>query len=152
MTEAITAKETTITRVYDAPRELVWKAWTEPERLAQWYGPRGWTNPLEQITMDVRPGGTFRVTGVSDDDGREMTTVGTYLEVVAPERLVIEEPAEDSWHDGAVSVITLRALDDGRTELTLRATITTTDEMRVHAERGMRGTLERLAGHLEGRS
>jgi uncharacterized protein YndB with AHSA1/START domain len=148
MTEAIGAREITITRVLDAPRELVWKAWTEPEQLARWWGPPGWSNPVSKITMDVRPGGTFRVTSVSDEDGAEMTVVGEYREVVEPERLVFEEPAEDSWHEGAVSVATFTDLGDGRTEMVLQATIQTTDEMRAAAEGGMRSSVDRLAKHL----
>ena len=148
MTEPIHAQEITITRVVDAPRELVWKAWTEPERLARWWGPAGWTNPLETITMDVWPGGTFRVTSISDADGSRMTYLGVYREVSEPERLVLEEPAEDAWHEGAVSVATFTALGDGRTEIVLRSTIRTTDEMRGTAEAGMAGSLDRLAEHL----
>lgn len=148
MTEAIGAREITITRVLDAPRELVWKAWTEPEQLARWWGPPGWSNPVSRITMDVRPGGTFRVTSVSDEDGAEMTVVGEYREVVEPERLVFEEPAEGSWHEGAVSVATFTDLGDGRTEMVLQATIQTTDEMRAAAEGGMRSSVDRLAEHL----
>jgi uncharacterized protein YndB with AHSA1/START domain len=145
MPEAVTAHEITIARTFDAPRELVWKAWTEPERLARWFGARGWSNPLENITMDVRPGGDFRVTSVSDEDGSEMSTVGLYREVVEPERLVLEEPAGEAWHEGAVSVVTFTDLGDGRTEMVLRSTINTTDEMRRHAEAGLQGSLDRLA-------
>jgi uncharacterized protein YndB with AHSA1/START domain len=148
LTEAISAQEITITRVFDAPRELVWKAWTEPEQIARWWGPAGWTNPLETITMDVRPGGTFRVTSISDSDGTEMTSAGIYREVVEPERLVLDEPAEDAWHEGAVSVATFTDLGDGRTEIVLHSTIHTTDEMRGAAEAGMAGSLDRLAEHL----
>ena len=148
MTEAVTAHQITITRVFEAPRELVWKAWTEPEQLARWWGPAGWTNPLETISMDVRPGGTFSVTSVSDTDGSEMTSQGVYREVVEPERLVFDEPAENAWHEGAVSIATFTDLGDGRTELVLHATIHTTDEMRAGAEAGMAGSLDRLAEHL----
>jgi uncharacterized protein YndB with AHSA1/START domain len=148
MADAVTAQEMTVTRVLDAPRELVWKAWTEPDQLARWWGPRGWSNPLETITMDVRPGGAFRVTSVSDEDGTEMTTQGVFREVDEPERLVLEEPAENAWHEGAESVVTLSDLGDGRTELVLRSTIHTTDEMRIQAEAGLRASLDRLAEHL----
>ena len=149
MTEATTAQEITITRVFDAPRALVWKAWTEPEQLARWWGPPGWTNRLETITMDVRPGGTFRVTSVSDARGTEMTSEGVYREVVEPERLVLDEPAEVAWHEGAVSVATFTDLGDGRTELVLHSTVHTTDEMRGVAEAGLAGSLDRLAEHLD---
>jgi uncharacterized protein YndB with AHSA1/START domain len=148
LTEAVTAHQITITRVFEAPRELVWKAWTEPEQLARWWGPAGWTNRLETISMDVRPGGTFSVTSVSDTDGSEMTSQGVYREVVEPERLVFDEPAENAWHEGAVSIATFTDLGDGRTELVLHATIHTTDEMRAGAEAGMAGSLDRLAEHL----
>lgn len=147
MTEAATAQEIEITRVYEAPRELLWRAWTVPEELVQWWGPSGWSTPLETVTMEVRPGGAFRLTSVSDE-GAEMPVEGVYREVEEPERLVLEEPPEGNWHEGSVSAVTFTDLGDGRTELALRAAIQTTDEMGVHAEGGMRGTLDRLAEHL----
>jgi uncharacterized protein YndB with AHSA1/START domain len=148
MPEAASAQEITITRVFDAPRDAVWKAWTEPDQLAQWWGPEGWSTPVDRVTMDVRPGGSFRVTSVSDTDGSEMTTQGVYREVLEPERLVFEEPAEGSWHEGASSVATFTDLGDGRTEMVVRTTIHTTDEMRAPAEAGMAQSLDRLAEHL----
>lgn len=150
MTEQVSAQEITLTRVRDAPRELVWKAWTEPEQLARWWGPDGWSNPVSKIAMDVRPGGRFKVTSVSDEDGTERPSHGVYREVVEPERLVLEEPAEESWHEGAVSVVSFTDLGDGRTELAVRTTIQTTDEMRASAEAGMAGSLDRLGKHLAG--
>jgi uncharacterized protein YndB with AHSA1/START domain len=147
MTDTTTAQEIEITRVYDAPRELVWRAWTDPEHLVQWWGPHGWSTPLETVTMDVRPGGDFRLTSVSDE-GVEMPLVGVYREVVEEERLVLDEPAEHAWHEGAESVVTFTDLGGGRTEVVIRATIQTTDEMRETAERGMRATFERLGEHL----
>jgi uncharacterized protein YndB with AHSA1/START domain len=146
MTDTAAAQQIEITRVYDAPRELVWRAWTEPEELVQWWGPPGWSTPLETVTMDVRPGGDFRLTSVSDD-GVEMPVVGVYREVVEPERLVLDEPGEGSWHEGAESVVTF-AERSGRTEVVIRATVQTTAEMRVSAERGMRETFDRLGEHL----
>ena len=68
-----------ITRVFNAPREEVWLAWTEPERIAQWWGKRGWSTPVSSVELDVRPGGVFRerlvfgttsVTFVDLGDGR----------------------------------------------------------------------------------
>jgi uncharacterized protein YndB with AHSA1/START domain len=140
-------REITITRVYDAPRELVWRAWTDPAELVQWWGPPGWTTPLETVTMDVRPGGDFRLTSVSDQ-GDEMPVVGVYREVVEPERLVLDEPAEQAWHEGSESVVTFTDLGDGRTQVVIRAIVQTTDEMRQSAERGMRATFDRLGEHL----
>jgi uncharacterized protein YndB with AHSA1/START domain len=147
MTETATAQHIEITRVYDAPRELVWRAWTEPEQLVEWWGPPGWSTPIETVTMDVRPGGDFRLTSVSDE-GVEMPVVGVYREVAEQERLVLDEPAEHAWHEGSESVVTFADLGDGRTEVVIRATIQTTDEMRQTAERGMRATFDRLADHL----
>jgi uncharacterized protein YndB with AHSA1/START domain len=144
-----TAQEITITRTYDAPRDAVWSAWTEPEQLVQWWGPPGWSTPLETVTMEVRPGGTFRLTSVSGD-GTEMPVVGVYREVVEPERLVLDEPPEHAWHEGSVSVVTFTDLGGGRTEVAIRATINTTDEMRENAERGMNATFDRLGKHLGG--
>jgi uncharacterized protein YndB with AHSA1/START domain len=148
MADTATAQEITIRRVYDAPRELVWRAWTEPEQLSRWWGAAGWSNPQERIVVELEPGGTFSVTSVSDADGEEMTVQGVYREIVEPERLVLEEPAEGSWHRGAVSVMTLEDLGDGRTEMVVRTTIHTTDQMRAVAEDGMRTSFERLADHL----
>ena len=149
MTDTATAQQIEITRRYDAPCELVWRAWTEPEQLVQWWGPPGWSTPLETVTMDVRPGGDFRLISVSDE-GVEMPLVGVYREVVEPERLVLDEPAEEAWHEGSVSEVTFSDLGGGRTELVIRATIRTTDEMRRSAEGGMRATLDRLGEHLAG--
>jgi uncharacterized protein YndB with AHSA1/START domain len=144
MTEAITAHEIVVRREFDAPREAVWDAWTRPDQLAAWWGPRNWSTPPENVSLDLRPGGTMRVTSVSDE-GAEMTTVGTLTEVVRPERLAFEEPAEDAWHEGASSIVTFTDLGGSRTEMVLRSTIRTTDEMIVHAEAGLREGVERLA-------
>jgi uncharacterized protein YndB with AHSA1/START domain/catechol 2,3-dioxygenase-like lactoylglutathione lyase family enzyme len=150
MTEAATAKEITITRVFDAPRQLVWDAWTQPAQLASWWGKRGWTTDPSTIVMDLRPGGTFRLTSVSDEDGAEMPQEGVYREVAEPERLVIEELPEGNWHGGATSVVTFAELGDGRTEMTFRSTIQTTEEMRGHAEAGVASSFDRLAEQLAG--
>jgi uncharacterized protein YndB with AHSA1/START domain len=105
-------QEFTITRVYEAPRELVWRAWTDPEQVARWFGPRGFTTPRSTITMDVRPGGTFEVTMISDDDGKAYPSGGTFLEVEEPERL--------AWRDRDMDLTVTITLTDvgGRTEMT----------------------------------
>jgi uncharacterized protein YndB with AHSA1/START domain len=105
-------QEFTITRVYEAPRELVWRAWTDPEQVARWFGPRGFTTPRPTVTMDVRPGGTFEFTMVSDDDGTAIPSGGTFLEVEEPARLV--------WRDRDVDLTVTITLTDvgGRTEMT----------------------------------
>ena len=146
--EGFGTRETTIRRVFDAPRSLVWKEWTEPERLARWWGPRGWSTPPGKIEMDVRPGGVFRVTSVSDEDGQEIAQEGVYREVFEPERLVIEESAEGAWHEGAVTTVTFADLGDGRTEMVFRARIRTTQEGFDTAMAGFANSLERLAERL----
>jgi uncharacterized protein YndB with AHSA1/START domain len=148
MNEAVTAHEITIRRVFASPRDAVWAAWTQPDQLAAWWGPSGWSTPAGNVEIDLRPGGRLRVTSVSDDDGSEMTTTGTFTDVVAPERLAFDEASEDAWHDGATSTITFTDLGDGRTEMVLRSTVHTTDEMIVRAEAGMHGSLDRLGEHL----
>ena len=78
----------TITRVFDAPRERVWKEWTEPERFADWFGGADSEVPLSTVSMDVRPGGTWRATMFAGPGRREIQWKGEYREVVEPERLV----------------------------------------------------------------
>ena len=131
-------REITITRVYEAPREAVWRAWTVPEELAAWWGKRGWRARLDSIVMDVRPGGTFRVTTVNDEDGSEMTNEGTYTEVSAPTRLAFGE-----------SVVTLADLGDGRTEMTFHTTLEASAALRDRAAGGLASAFGRLADHLD---
>jgi uncharacterized protein YndB with AHSA1/START domain len=147
MSDAAVAQEITIRRVFDAPRELVWQAWTEPDQLVRWWGPPGWSTDLSTVTMEVKPGGSFRLTSMNEE-GAEMPVVGVYREVAEPERLVLEEPGGDAWHEGALSVITLTDLGDGRTEMVLQSTIHTTDELRAAAEAGLTASIDRLAEHL----
>ena len=105
-------REFTITRLYDAPRELVWKAWTDPDHVSRWFGPRGFTTPLSTVRMDVRPGGTFELTMISDDDGKEYPSGGTFVEVDEPERL--------AWRDRDIDLTVAVTFTDlgGRTEMT----------------------------------
>ena len=105
----------TITRVFDAPREQVWKEWTEPECFADWYGGAEAEVPVSSVTMDVKKGGMWRATMFAG--GREIQWKGEYQEVVEPERLVFtvsDQPGEDSWE---VVTVVLIDLGDGRTEM-----------------------------------
>jgi uncharacterized protein YndB with AHSA1/START domain len=145
MSEAATAREIRVTRVLDAPRDEVWRAWTEPAELARWWGAPGWTTREDAISVDLRVGGTMRLTSTSDEHGGEMTTTGVFTEIVEPERLAFEEASEDAWHEGARSVVTFNDLGDGRTEMILRSTVHMSDEVAVRAEAGLRGAIERLA-------
>jgi uncharacterized protein YndB with AHSA1/START domain len=122
------AREITITRVFDAPRERVWRAWTEPAELARWWGKRGWSTPPASVTLDVRPGGVFRLNSINDEDGREMPLDTVFREVVEPERLVFGE-----------ATVTLTDLGDGRTEMVFHTTVDMTAEMLRTATGGLAG-------------
>lgn len=112
-------RELVLTRVFDAPRALVWKAWTDPKRLAQWFGPHGYTNPLCEV--DVRPGGMIRI-DMCAPNGAVYFIRGEFKEVVAPERLVFQEnitsPAHPDFHYEVLNTISL-AEESGKTRLTL---------------------------------
>lgn len=106
--------EVTITRVFDAPKRLVWDAWTECEHLPHWMlGPEGWTMPICEI--DLRPGGALRM--VWRRDGTEMEITGVYEEVEPPDRLVYVESWRGDWPETTDTLL----LDekDGRTTATL---------------------------------
>lgn len=123
-----------ISRVFDAPRALVFEAWTNPRQMAQWWGPREFTNPV--CDLDVRVGGAYRIV-MRGVDGVDYPITGVYREVVKPERLVLtmdvsEHPA--AWHDmvkpnrrkdetnPAGLMLTTVTFDDlnGKTKLTVR--------------------------------
>jgi hypothetical protein len=124
-----------ITRVFNAPREEVWRAWTEPERISQWWGKRGWSTPVSSVELDVRPGGVFRLNSINDEDGREMPMDAVYTEVVAPERLVF----------GTTSV-TFVDLGDGRTEMQFEATVSA--DVAAAAAGGLASAFDRLEESL----
>ena len=142
--------EFTIVRAFDAPREVVWRAWTEPEQLAQWFGPRGISTPLDKIRMDLRPGGQASLVMVDDASGVEYLNTGTYLEIVPPERLVWKDDGfSDGTGPGTVTV-TLRDLD-GKTELTVHVVADFTETMRAQAEVGWDSSFDKLAELLSRR-
>ena len=112
----------TIVRVFDAPRERVWKEWTDPEAFADWFGGGDAEVPLSTVSMEVRPGGAWRATMYADPGRREIQWKGEYLEVVEPERLVFT--VTDRPDDDARELITVvfDDLGDGRTEMHFRQT------------------------------
>ena len=141
----------TISRVLDAPRELVWKAWTDPTQFAKWFGPEGFRTPEDSVTIDPRPGGAFRSTMVGPD-GTEYPSDGTFREVVEPERLVAGEDAIDSpMMERTENVLTFTDLGDGRSELTIEVKMVCTEELLPMAERGWGTTLDKLAALLSDR-
>jgi uncharacterized protein YndB with AHSA1/START domain len=106
-----------VTRVFDAPRDRVWREWTEPERFADWFGGSTAEIPLSSVSMDVRPGGAWRLTMYADEGRHEMHWKGEFLEVVEPERLVFtitDRPGDDLFE---LVTVVLTDLEDGRTEM-----------------------------------
>jgi uncharacterized protein YndB with AHSA1/START domain len=111
-----TAREITMTRVFDAPRRLVFEAFTKPELVRQWLlGPPGWTMPVCEI--DLRVGGAYRYVW-RNAKGKEMGMGGIYREVVPQERLVCTELFDEAWYPGESLVTTILTERDGRTTLT----------------------------------
>jgi uncharacterized protein YndB with AHSA1/START domain len=109
----------TIVRVFDAPRERVWREWIEPAAFADWFGGVDGEVPLSTVSMDVRPGGSWRLTMFAGPGRLEIRWRGEYREVVEPERLVF---TVSDGPDEAYELITvvLTELGDGRTELLLQ--------------------------------
>src|SRR3954454_19418126 len=107
----------TTKRVFAAPRERVWKEWTEPERFADWFGGTGCEVPLSTVAMDLRPGGAWRATMFCGPERREIRWTGEDREVAAPGRLVFtitDEPGGDCYE---LVTVVLVDLGDGRTEM-----------------------------------
>ena len=102
-----------LTRVFDAPRRMIYDAWTKPELLKRWFGPRGWT--LSVCEVDFRVGGGFRFI-LRGPDGREMGMRGVYREIKPPERSVHMESFDD--YPGESQVTTVFEEDGGKTTLT----------------------------------
>jgi len=113
-------REIVMIRVFDAPRKLVFDAFTKPELLKQWLlGPPGWSMPVCEI--DLRIGGRYRYVWRRDTDGTEMGCGGVYREIVPPERLVHTEQFDDPWYPGESLITTV--LDEQRGKTTLTATM-----------------------------
>ncbi|WP_422734879.1 SRPBCC family protein [Micromonospora sp. WMMD558] len=123
MTDA--ANELVMTRVFDAPRELVWRAFTDSDQFAAWFGPVGWSVPRETVDFDVRVGGHQRFTMVNDDDPAMTSPAdGTFAEVVENELLVGYEEVKGmpGIEDGTRMTLRLEFHDEpgGKTRLELR--------------------------------
>jgi uncharacterized protein YndB with AHSA1/START domain len=147
-------KELLITRTFDAPRALVWQAWTDPAHIMQWWGPRGFNN--ESCECDLRPGGRFSL-AMRAPDGNVYPCVGTFREVVVPERIVIDGEAAEGHPCGAGlpprSVMTVSFDEqDGQTRLTLHTRFASAEQRLAAAVArfvvSWEEALERLAGSL----
>lgn len=138
------------TRVFDAPREVVFAAWTDAGQIAQWWGPDGFTTTIHE--MDVRPGGVWRFI-MHGPDGVDYPNRVTYIEVAPPDRLVYDHGDDGESGDALFHVTVTFAEDDGGTRLTMQAVFDSAAERdRVVEEfgaiEGGKQTLGRLAEYL----
>ena len=134
----------TTVRVFDAPRERVWREWTEPERFADWFG--GTEGEISAISFDLREGGRWRATMVAGE--REIHWRGEFHEIVAPERLVLtfcDQPGEDQEE---LVIVELRDLGDGRTEMRFEQRGGMAAAQYLRAQRGWAVFFDRLAERL----
>jgi uncharacterized protein YndB with AHSA1/START domain len=137
-----------LTRVFDAPRERVWREWTEPDRFADWYGGAQCEVPLDSVSMDVRPGGKWRLTMFAPPDRRRIDWKGEYLEVVAPERLVLtvsDQPGDDAFE---LITVVLTQLGDARTEMHFEQRGSMSPEQYERAIEGWGGFFDRIDERL----
>ena len=137
-----------MTRVFDAPRRLVWRAFTEPEHVREWWGRRRYTTIVDK--MDLRPGGVWRFVQRTSD-GKEYAFNGVYREIAPPERLVYTFEFEGVPGHMLLETVTFEE-HDGRTRVTsttLFQTVEDRDEMlKSGMEEGAAETYDRLAEHL----
>lgn len=138
-------REIAVTRVFDAPREMVFESWIDPEHISNWWGPHGFSTTTHE--MDVRPGGVWRLT-MHGPDGTDYDNKIVFVEVVKPERIVYDHVSSPEFR----STVTFEE-QGGKTKLTLRMLFDTADErdrvIRVHgALEGAKQMMERLARFL----
>ncbi len=144
------------TRVFDAPREMVFRAWTDPKQFARWFPPEGFTAPV--CELDVRPGGVIRVhmkggDGMGDFAGVVFPAEGVYREVVANERLAFTMEGDNDTPPEVLMTVVFE--DEGRkTRLTIYQTTQTVAAyealVKIGASEGLRQSLDKLAALLDG--
>ncbi len=138
-------RELEITRVVDAPRRLVFDAWTKPEHVAKWLlGPEGWTMPVCEI--DLRPGGAWRYVW-RKDDGTEMEMGGFYRVVVPPERTVTTERWGPEWPETINTLVLTES--GGRTTMVLTITYPSKAARDAALATGMKGGIEQSYDRLD---
>ena len=137
--------EVRITRVFDAPRELVFRCMLEPEHLTHFWGPVGVSTPVDKITIDARPGGVFETVMVNDETGDEYPSRGVFVEIIEPERIVWAEPGVEG---GMMNSSTFTDLGDGRTEVFIHQTNVPEMYRSPEAQAGFQSSLDRFADYL----
>jgi uncharacterized protein YndB with AHSA1/START domain len=136
--------ELSLTRIFDAPRELVFRCMITPEHLTHFWGPAGTSAPIEHIRVDARPGGVFETLMVNDADGSTYPTRAVYVEVTEPERLVWTET-----HSGLTTAASFVDLGDSRTEVRIRQTNVPAAMLSPEAQAGFRTSLDKFAAYLD---
>jgi uncharacterized protein YndB with AHSA1/START domain len=137
----------TVTRVLNAPRDVVFRAWTDPNQLMKWWGPEH--HPATHIEMDVRPGGRFRNCLRSVETGAELWHHGVFREVVPPSLLVFSFAWEEDGERGLENIVTITFEDlGGKTKLTLQQTPFQSDAERDGHGEGWGSSFGRLAEFL----
>ncbi|MBA3260977.1 MAG: SRPBCC domain-containing protein [Thermoleophilaceae bacterium] len=140
----------TITRVFDAPRERVWREWTEQQRFADWFGGEEAEVPVSTVTMDVNEGGAWQATMFAGPERREIHWHGEYREAIAPERLVLtlsDQPGDDLYE---LVIVVLTDLGDGRTEMLFQQRGRMSAKQYEAAGDGWSTFFDRMAEHLSG--
>ncbi len=137
MTEKTARRELSLTRIIDAPREKLYRCWTEADLLKQWFAPLPWTTSAAEL--DVRAGGTSSVTMLSPE-GEDYPNVGVYLEVVPNERIVFTDAFTSAWVPSAkpfmVVTIQLDDLGGGKTRYTATVLHWTAEDREAHEKMG----------------
>lgn len=140
-----TDREIVMTRAFDAPRELVWEAWTNPTYVREWLlGPEGWTMPVCEI--DLRPGGSWRYVW-RKADGAEMAMAGAYREVAPPERLVSTEKWGPEWPETVNTMVLTES--EGRTTTTLTMTYPSREARDAALKTGMSDGMDQSFARLD---
>jgi uncharacterized protein YndB with AHSA1/START domain len=142
----MTFRELDIVRVFDAPRELVWAAWTDPDQIAQWWGPAGMHTPRDSVELDVRPGGVFRITMVQTDTGAEFPSDMRFTTVAAPATLGFAWESQRGIGAGS-STVTFKDLG-GKTEVVNHFAGWTNDVIQGFMVQGSNEQFDKLAAYV----
>jgi uncharacterized protein YndB with AHSA1/START domain len=138
-----------VTRIFDAPRELVFEAWTDPDEVAAWFGPAQFDTPREKIHIDLRPGGRYELTMVAPGGGAEHPVGYDILEVVEPELLVLRSDPMPEMGMPEPTVVRVELHDHGaKTRMTLSDGPYPAG--RAHAEAGWSAAFDKLAALVAG--